>query len=282
MEYGCKYITLSPAKINLFLKVLNKREDGYHNILSIVQKISLFDVIKIKVINNKKNEVKISFSNKDVNPEENTVYSAISYFKSDFEFKDSIEVFIDKKIPMEAGLGGGSSNAATVLKFINDFYKRPLKEERLLKIGLSVGADVPLFISDKKTLLMRGIGEKVEEYRTDMVKYFILIVKPRFSISTKWAYKNLNLELTNKFKSINRAPSQISEFFNDLENAVLIKYPEINYIKNMLYKGGAFFSLMTGSGSAVFGLFKEHNEALHCLEQIKNRYYKIFLTKTLV
>jgi 4-diphosphocytidyl-2C-methyl-D-erythritol kinase len=75
---------------------------------------------------------------------------------------------------------------------------------------------------------------------------------------------------------------RLSRFFNDLENAVLIKYPEINYIKNMLYKGGAFFSLMTGSGSAVFGLFKEHNEALHCLEQIKNRYYKIFLTKTLV
>jgi 4-diphosphocytidyl-2-C-methyl-D-erythritol kinase len=129
---------------------------------------------------------------------------------------------------------------------------------------------------------MGGIGDKLFDYDLDLSNYLILIVKPNFSISTKSVYKNLNLELTNKFKSINRAPSQISEFFNDLENAVLIKYPEINYIKNMLYKGGAFFSLMTGSGSAVFGLFKEHNEALHCLEQIKNRYYKIFLTKTLV
>ncbi len=277
MKYNRAYILLSPAKINLFLKVLNKREDGYHNILSAVQKISLFDIIKIRILKNNKGLIKVLFSNTEISPVNNTVYNAVKYFKEQFNLNDSIEIFIKKEIPVEAGLGGGSSNAGIVLKFLNKFYSEPFNIEKLISIAKKIGADVPLFVSNKNLLLMGGIGDKLFDYDLDLSNYLILIVKPNFSISTKSVYKNLNLELTNKFKSINRAPSQISEFFNDLENVVLEYYPEIENIKKFMYKNGASLSLMTGSGSAVFGLFNSREKALYCIQQLDAKYEKFLL-----
>ncbi len=279
-----KYILLSPAKINLFLKIINKRDDGYHNLISGVQKISLFDILKIKVIKDGRKNIDINFSNNSIDIFNNTIYSAILLFKEKYNFDESLKIFVKKYIPPEAGLGGGSSNAATVIHFLNYLHNYPLNINELFQIGKKIGADVPLFISKFNTILMKGIGEQIEKFDFNIANHLILIIKPPFSISTKWAYKNLNLELTNKFKSINRAPSQISEFFNDLENVVLLKYPEIKNIKNILFRFGAEFSLMSGSGSAVFGLFKDRLQALNVVNYLKKDFknYRTYLVKALI
>lgn len=281
MKYNINYIFLSPAKINLFLKVLNKRDDGYHNIISGIQKISLFDEIKIRILNDNLNSIKIFFSDINIDSLNNTVYQAITNFKNYFNFNDSIIVNIKKNIPKEAGLGGGSSNAATVLKFLNKFYNSPLDENLILNIAKNVGADVPLFLSKKNSLIIKGIGEIIEDFSWDFNKYMILIAKPDLSISTKWAYKNLNLELTKDFKSINRAPTKISEFFNDLESVIFNNFKELINIKNFFYKHGANLSLMTGSGSAIFALFNSRFKLFECVKQF-NLNCQLFIVKPLI
>ncbi len=273
------YILLSPAKINLWLKVVGKREDGYHLINSLVQKIALFDIIKIT----ESEKQRVTFLNSNINPNHNTISEAVSKFLRTTGIKQKFYIKVKKNIPTEAGLGGGSSNAGVILSFLNCYFGNLLSFDEMIKLGCEVGADVPLFISSEKKILMQGIGEILSYPKIYTPNYWVLLVKPPFSVSTEFAYKKLNFKLTNNFKSINKPHPKHSDFVNDLEEAVIESHEEIKAIKEKLYQFGSKKSLMTGSGSVVYGLFENKNNALNAKSFYKNKFnsYKTFLTNFL-
>ncbi len=273
------FILLSPAKLNLYLKIISKREDGYHNLNSLIQKISIFDVIKISF--NTKNKL-INFINYDIDENNNTIKKAIELFILKTGINFNYEIFIQKNIPIEAGLGGGSSNAATILTFLNNYFKTGLTMDDLINIGRNIGADVPLFLYPSSLLLMYGIGDKIKS-----VKYFksdynwFVLIKPDKSLSTKKVYVNLNFILTNFNKNI-MEDSLFEIGFNDLEKSAFKILPILKDIKDFL-KEYTKFSLMTGSGSVIYGGFTNKKEALNCLNKAKEKFknYQIIICRAL-
>jgi 4-diphosphocytidyl-2-C-methyl-D-erythritol kinase len=249
---------LSPAKVNLFLKVVSKRPDGYHNIVSIVDIISLFDVIHIEETPNDIVTVK---DDKGVLPDgmANTIYRTIVTLKERFNVRSGVRVYIEKCIPIGSGLGGPSSNAATVLKELLKLWKISLGETELYEIGGTIGADVPLFLYGKPCI-MRGIGNAISPIELPNLWY--LIVYPNVPISTRRVYEGLKIVLTKKQNDIKlvakfnntREISAILE--NDLERVGILLCPTIQTIKERLIEAGAHGTLMSGSGSSVFGIFE--------------------------
>jgi 4-diphosphocytidyl-2-C-methyl-D-erythritol kinase len=274
-----KYILLSPAKINLWLRITGKRDDGYHTLNSLVQKISLFDIIKVS----EHYCDTVKFYNEKIDSPNNTVSKALMLFKEKGCVKKKFKIEVFKNIPTEAGLGGGSSNAGIVLNFLNRYVGNRFTLKELIKLGSFVGADVPLFISGYNRILMKGIGEILSPHKNTEYNYWVLLIKPHISIPTSWAYKKLNFKLTNKFKSINKRLAEHSEFVNDLEKPVIEKHKEIGEIKETLITLGCKHSLMSGSGSVVYGLFENKKVAIDAKSFFKNNYnsYKTFLAKFL-
>jgi 4-diphosphocytidyl-2-C-methyl-D-erythritol kinase len=254
---------LSPAKVNLFLKVVSKRPDGYHNIVSIVDIISLFDVIHIEETPD--NIVTVT-DNKGVLPDgmANTMYRAIVTLKERFKIGSGVSIYIEKNIPIGSGLGGPSSNAATVLKELTKIWGIPIGETELYKIGGSVGADVPLFLYGKQCI-MRGIGDLISPIELPNLWY--LIVYPNVSISTRKVYEDLKIVLTKKQNDIklvakfNNAREVSAILENDLERVGILLCPTIQNIKDRLIEAGAAGTLMSGSGSSVFGIFETEGGA---------------------
>ncbi|MBI5573732.1 MAG: 4-(cytidine 5'-diphospho)-2-C-methyl-D-erythritol kinase [Elusimicrobia bacterium] len=245
------------AKINLFLDVLGKRKDGYHNIKTIFQEISLFDDIFIRET---KNRIKIFCDHPKVPTDKrNLVYKAVDLIKKRFKIKKDIEIKIKKRIPVGAGLGGGSSDAAAVLGGLNKLWNLKLDKNQLAKIGKKLGADVPFFIYGGRCL-GEGIGDKLMPLKIRKTQWYV-IVKPPFEISTK----NIYLRLTKTRKT-----GKIKKYINRLEDVVIPLYPEIKKIKEKLVDYGAEFSLMSGSGSCVFGFVKNKSVG----EKIKNKMKK--------
>ena len=193
-----KHTVLSPAKVNLFLKVISKRQDGYHNIVSIVDIISLFDIIHIEEVPDDIVTVK---DNKGVLPDgmANTIYRAIITLKERFKVGTGVSVYVEKNIPIGSGMGGPSSNAATALKEMTRIWGLSISETELNEIGSSVGADVPLFLYGKPCV-MRGIGDLISPIELPNLWY--LIVYPNVSISTRRVYEGLKIVLTNKQNDI--------------------------------------------------------------------------------
>jgi 4-diphosphocytidyl-2-C-methyl-D-erythritol kinase len=277
---------LSPAKINLFLKVLKKRPDGYHDIFSLMCPVSLFDSIWFDFTGH---EICVSCDHPDV-PEDNTnlAFRAASLFFEKLGDRPSgLLMKIDKKIPVAAGLGGGSSNAAAVLKALNKYYANPFTLEQLQKIGLVIGADVPFFILSKPAIA-RGIGEKLSVY-TGLVDHKVILIYPDIKVSTAQVYKNLNLRLTNYKKKPkypifkNRKFDFRSNLYNDLEAIATSWHPEILEAKNALAHNGADGVLMSGSGATVFGLYKNTDQACKVVEKLsENKSWKVFLTNLLL
>jgi 4-diphosphocytidyl-2-C-methyl-D-erythritol kinase len=263
---------LSPAKVNLRLEVLGIRADKYHDIFSIIQPISLYDEVFLEV---KKGGEGISVdckhpqvpSNRD-----NLAYRAAEVFVQRTGFKGKIEIEIRKKIPVAAGLGGGSSNAAIVLKGLNDMVGEKLTFEDLQVMGKKLGADIPFFLLGKNSLAT-GIGEILEEI--DLPKFWYVIINPGFPLSSREVYQDKNLNLTKKKVGINmpslakslKNPFLIKELlYNDLEKIVFKRYPGLRDIKRLLIERGAAGSLLSGSGSTVFGLFLERGHASKAYE----------------
>ena len=275
------FLLLSPAKINLFLKVLNRRDDGYHNIISAVQKVNLFDIIKLKIYPNKHFTI-VDFSNKDI-PEKNTVTEIIKLFKQETSIDFGIEVKIIKKIPTQAGLGGGSSNAGIVLNFLNNFFKKILHKDKLVKIGKKVGADVPIFVEEKSFLVISGIGDKIlNDFKIKNPFKWYVLIKPEINLSTKKVYSYLNKVLTKSDKNIMKKMVDVKFGYNDLENSAFRIFPEIKEIKEKLKKYSEI-SLMTGSGSVICGLYKTKKELIENLPKIEKEFkkYKIFVCRNL-
>ncbi len=278
----------SPAKINIRLEILKKRKDGYHEIRTIFQKISLYDEITLKTTSEKGIRVTVNDPSIPVDYN-NLAFKAASFLINDQRLATGLSININKKIPAGAGLGGGSSNAGTTLKGLNTLLNLNLSLKYLQKLSLSIGADVPFLLSEFNTAIATGIGEKLKPL-TLKTKLWFLVVFPGLNISTRWAYNafsKYNL-LTKRGKniivenSVANIENTVSMLVNDFEDIVFSMYPEIKKINNNLMKAGAAGSLLSGSGSSVFGVFSAREDAEKALSGLTLRTsHKAFIVHSL-
>ena len=295
----------SPAKINLRLEILRKREDGYHEIRTILQKISLHDTLYFSLRKEKGISIKADSPNLPTG-KANLVYKAVQSMMRESGYRGGILIEIKKRIPLGAGLGGGSSNAVTTLTAMNHLLNLNVSKKRLMEMGLEIGADVPFFFLEGAAV-GSGIGERLRKIELPVL-WFVLIY-PNFEVSTRWAYQNFVLTrspgrspafeggidnycsgstlsklqplgwkaegLTNQrihfnLQKFTKTPEGISHILlNHLEEVVSKKYPEIDNMKKILCSAGALAALMTGSGPTVFGIFSDGKSATEAYARIK-------------
>ncbi len=271
----------APAKINLFLLIQGRRSDGYHNIFTLLQKVSLWDEIELSVNNAKKKiSLECSDSNLTSGPD-NLAYRAAALFLQKTGLDIAAKIFIRKKIPLCGGLGGGSSDAASVLKGLNELAGFPLSPSSLHLIGSRLGADVPFFLLDAPAALGRGTGIELEVIHTTCRWY--VLVNPGFGVSTRWAYENFALTRQDE-NTIFDVDEHIKTAMwrNDLENVIMAEYPVIGRIKTALTAYGAEAALMSGSGSTVLGAFSYRGEAKKAADSLKiNNGFHCYLVESL-
>ena len=250
-------IFTSFAKINLGLKIINKRDDGYHNLQSLFLEINLHEILTFV----ESEEFLLTASDPALAINDTNLickaYQAMLPFKTDIF--TNYKVHVEKVIPMGSGLGGGSSNAACTIVALNDLWKCNLSIQKLKEIGAKLGADVPFFI-EGGFQLAEGIGDYLTPVdSTPLTNLTFLLVVPDIHISTTWAYKSLNIHLQGENDIPKFAPFTMPVnwqlFENDFERVIRSTYPEIDEIKSQLYDCGAIFAGMSGSGSTVFGIF---------------------------
>jgi len=261
------------SKVNLGLEVLRKREDGYHDIRTIFQSISLYDSIEIRFSHS--NGIMLSGSDRSISwGEDNLVYKAASLMKEQAVTDRGIHIHVIKNIPAGAGLGGGSSDAAVTLLTLNKMLKLNLDKMALMEFGKGIGADVPYFL-EGGLCVGTDKGDKIS-FIDDLPKFFCLLVLEGTSISTKLVYNHYGESLTSKDKE-----SKIIEFLNtrrlgglenDLEETVFYLFPQIKKVKNLIKEMAPVLSLVSGTGAAVFGLFREEDKARKAFERIKKVY----------
>ena len=245
------------AKINIGLNILRKRGDGYHDIETIFYPIGLRDALEF--VENKTNHVNLSCSGiaMDVEPEKNIVLKAYRLLSSTVTIP-GLDIYLHKAIPYGAGLGGGSSDAAILLRALNEHFELKLPKDKLKSIALLLGADCSFFIENKPALAT-GIGEILKTMHIDLEGYYLLLIKPPFGVITRDAYANISPALPQHSlnDSIREKPeSWMGIINNDFEKTVFRLYPEISHIKKSLLEKGAAYASMSGSGSSVFGLFR--------------------------
>lgn len=274
----------TPAKINWALSVLSKRPDGYHNIISLIQAIDLYDTITFE----EAEDIEI-ICNLPIRKENNIVYKAVNILLEKLGIKKGVRITLKKEIPIGAGLAGGSSDAAATLKALNLMWNLNMSNSKLQEIGASLGSDVPFFFN-LPISIVEGRGEIVKPLSIKK-SYTLLLIKPSFSISTKWAYESLSTktQLTENYEKINNNIWQLYDnlcnglitkvyLWNDLEEPVIKRYPEIDRLKKTLKKKGALLSLMSGSGSTVFGLFSDRERAEWVAEDFDGYWVKVVQT----
>ncbi|MEN6331582.1 MAG: 4-(cytidine 5'-diphospho)-2-C-methyl-D-erythritol kinase [Smithella sp.] len=276
---------LAPAKINLFLRVLGKRPDGYHDIFSLMQKITLFDELTF-LPRSEGIVLKCPNSNLPIS-KDNLVFRAAESVFSYAGYSSGIEITLTKNIPVAAGLGGGSSDAATTLLALNEMCQLGLTKAELMKLGAKLGADVPFFIFGDSAFAS-GIGDQLTVWENPL-KLNIVLINPFFPLSTKLVYESLNLRLTKG--QINYSIPRISalsditrEIHNDLETASLKMHPGLAELKQLLLRHGALSAMMSGSGPTVFGIFTDENKAKKTAEAIKKevpRQFHVFFVQSL-
>jgi 4-diphosphocytidyl-2-C-methyl-D-erythritol kinase len=262
----------SPAKVNLLLKVLGKRPDGYHDIVSVVDIVSLEDVLRVEELPDDLIAVE---DDKHLLPSgpANTVFKAAMLLKEAYRIKRGARLFIQKNIPLGAGLGGPSSNAATALKALVKLWGIPAGASELFEIGAKIGADVPLFLHGK-SCIMKGIGEQITPIQMPHIWY--VLVYPGILLHTRDVYEGLKIPLTLG-QNASTLSGQLDTVFdvarmleNDLERVAFSLHPEIRAAKERLRKGGAIGSLMSGSGSSVFGVFENEGDARVAAEKVRD------------
>ena len=262
------------AKINLGLDVIRKREDGYHEVCMVMQTIHLYD--RLDIAKNQSGQITME-TNLAFLPtnENNLVYKAAKLLCDEFAIKDGIHVNLQKRIPVAAGMAGGSTDAAAVLYGVNKIFDLGLTTEQLMERGVKIGADVPYCVM-RGTALAEGIGEKLTQL-PPMVKCPILIAKPGINVSTKFVYENLRLDRVThpdmqkliadiKEKDLHKIAADMG---NVLESVTIPEYPIIAEIKENMMNNGAIGSMMSGSGPTVFGLFEDEKTAENAYEAMK-------------
>ena len=277
----------SRAKINLSIDVLGKREDGYHLVEMIMQTINLYDIVKIKELNT--NEIVIKSNSSDIPlNEDNIVYKAANLMKSTFNIKNGVEIFIEKNIPIAAGMAGGSSNAAAVLVGLNKIWNLNLSNKKLQEIGFKLGADVPFCIVGKAALA-QGIGEELTYIKGLPKDISILVCKPELFVSTKEVYggldlKNIENRPNNEYLieclNIGDIDSLSKNMINVLEMVTSKKHEEIQDIERIMKKNKALGSMMSGSGPTVFGLYDNVEDALKGKEELLKKYKQVYVVNS--
>ena len=259
----------SPAKVNLRLEILKKREDGYHELRTILQKINLHDLLHFSLKKERGISIATDHPNLPVG-KNNLVYQAVQSILKKSDYKGGVVVEIEKKIPLGAGLGGGSSNAATALKAMNQLLRIGLRKKELMAIGLEIGADVPFFFFEGAAIAS-GIGERLK--KIELPELWYVLIYPNFEVSTRWAYQNFVLtkrQFHFNFNKLAKIPDEISHLLrNDLEGVVSKEYPQIGLMKEILCSAGAKGALMTGSGPTVFGVFSGKGGASEAYKKVK-------------
>lgn len=274
------------AKLNLTLDVLGKRDDGYHDLKSVMQTISMRDDIEIDLGTGK--PWKLSCTN-DAIPcnEKNLAWKAAEvFFKTVNEDPNGIEIRITKRIPSEAGLGGGSADAAAVLRALNKHYNNPLSIFALAELGAQVGSDVP-FCTLCGTAMVEGRGERLRKL-PDMPDCVFVICKPDFSSSTPELYKKLDMSVISRRPDNQAMESALlagdlgrvaENVYNVFDPVVTAEHLELNYIKSIFNSYGSLAQQMTGSGSAVFGMLPNFEYAAVVCNMLKDNYPNVYIAK---
>lgn len=254
-------IVFPNCKINLGLHILGKREDGYHNLETVFYPLHLTDVLEL--LPTKENSNSFSFSQSGLTVEgsssDNLCVKAYQLLKKDFPSLPALKLHLHKAIPMGAGLGGGSADGAFTLSLLNDKFFLQLDQKTLLQYAAALGSDGPFFIINKPCYA-GGRGELLEPVPISLKGYHIVLINPGIHISTAWAFAQLTPALPeNDLRKIIAAPIDTwrSDLKNDFEGPVFQAHPEIGNIKETLYQRGAIYAAMSGSGSTVFGIFRE-------------------------
>ena len=264
----------APAKVNLYLRITGRRDDGYHLLDTLMVPISLGDDVEISRTDGGPESLTLRSDDSELPlGEENTVHKAVRAFRERTGRRDPLAVHVRKRIPVGAGLGGGSTDAAAALRGLNDLLGTGLSVEELTALAVSVGADVPFFVRGEAARA-RGIGERLSP-AGPLPGLWMVVLFPGFPVSTAWVYRNFRSKLTKppNNNNLNRkldTPHEVAEVLvNDLETVTIGRYPRIARLKDRLNESGAMGSLMSGSGSAVFGLFADEAGAKRAFASFK-------------
>lgn len=281
-------ITLrSRAKINLSLDVLGKRADGYHQVEMIMQQIDLYDTIRIRERNDQQIKILSSCEYIPLNSS-NSAYKACDKLRRLFQIPRGVDIYIDKQIPVAAGLAGGSSNAAAVLLGLNTLWELGLSREKLMDIGLTIGADVPFCILGG-TALAEGIGEKLTPIEGAIKNIWVVLAKPPVSVSTSEVYGQLDLSRMNSRPDTHGLIDAIrggniyslaNNMCNVLESVTERKHPIITEIKKKMIEYNALGAMMSGSGPTVFGIYKNYERAKSAYEHLSLFYKQTYMVQT--
>lgn len=276
----------APAKINIGLDVLRRREDGYHEVKMIMQSIRLFDRLTLEKTDKPGIHLTTNLSFLPVN-EDNLVYRSAKMLMEEFHISGGLNIHLDKRIPVAAGMAGGSTDAASCMLAINELYDLGLGKRNLMKRGVKLGADIPYCVL-KGTALSEGIGEKLSTIPA-MPDCHILIAKPGIHVSTKFVYENLVLDENTVHPDIDRMIAAMKKrdlgelcehIGNVLETVTIPAHPQIAAIKECMMEHGALGSLMSGSGPTVFGIFDDPEKASFAKEKCRELPYKCFVFVT--
>jgi 4-diphosphocytidyl-2-C-methyl-D-erythritol kinase len=274
---------LSPCKVNLLLNILGKRSDGFHELETVMQPVNLLDRITFE-----KNATGVHLTCSEAalpTDSRNLVFCAASAFLDTAKIKDGVRLHLEKKIPLAAGLGGGSGNAATTLLGLNELFGSPLSATQLHQIAASLGSDIPFFLQSRPALAS-GRGELIEplEPFPALQGTALILIHPGFGVATAWAYQQLahfpmalNGQAGRAKKLIellrtSDAKSAGKEFYNSLEAPALKKYPLLVLFQEFLREQGAAATLMSGSGSTTFAVVKDQSAAEKLAEQFKGKF----------
>ena len=254
-------ITFPIAKINLGLNIVEKRSDGYHNLETVFYPLPIQDTLEIHEMDSEfpskvKCDIKVSNMTIDGDEQKNLVVKAYNLLSNVFTLP-RLHVHLHKSIPSQAGLGGGSSDAAYMLKLLNQTFRLGLQNEELICLAKNLGADCPFFIVSQPSYAT-GIGECLTPINLYLSGLYIVVIKPNIAVSTAEAFRNIIPQAPEKnCAEIVLQPIETwrKELHNDFENSVFVKYPELQRIKDMLYEIGALYASMSGSGSSIYGIF---------------------------
>ncbi len=249
-------VSFPNAKINIGLNITEKRPDGYHNIETIFYPIGLCDKLSFEIAKGDETSLSISGIKIDGDPNDNLIIRAYNLLKNNY-YLPSLNIFLEKNIPFGAGLGGGSADAAFMLKMLNEEFNLNLTPIDLEKFAAELGADCPFFVLNKP-VFASGIGNVFSNINISIKGYYIVLIKPNVYVSTSNAYSGVKVQ-KSAFSLLNLSEKSISEWkdivVNDFEKSIFLKFPAIAAIKETLYQQGALYASMSGSGSSVYGIF---------------------------
>lgn len=265
----------APAKINFYLRILGKRPDGYHELDSLMIKLEFGDRLVLKRRPTPGIEVRCPGSGLPTGPD-NLVYKAAAAFYAHCGLAPALDIRLDKRIPVAAGLGGGSSDAAAVLRGLDQLYATGLGEAALLALARPLGADVPFFVHSAPAARARGVGEQLTPVPVPRGVNWIVLVNPGFGVSTQWVYDNFRLTKQNDPYIFTGSPAAPG---NDLQAVTMAGYPELAAIRDSLLAAGAQTALMSGSGPTMFGVFADEQPARECAARMVRQYRHVYLTR---